>query len=91
MAQTFDQTKIDGELWSKFREEAKKSKKDPMRLLAQLLRDYIEQKEGERLMRESSKIAKRSGLTEDDDIEGIIRDFRKKQLAETQRATPHRS
>jgi hypothetical protein len=79
MAQMLDGIKINSKLWAKFTEEAKRSKKDPMRLLSEMLRDYVERRENERLLRGSSRVARRSGLTEDDDIEGIIREFRKKR------------
>jgi hypothetical protein len=73
--------KINSKLWARFTEEAKRSRKDPARLLADLLRDYLDQKEREQLNRESIKAARHSGLTEDDDIEGMIKNLRKKRLA----------
>lgn len=78
MAQRIDQIKVDGELWSQFTQEAKKSRKDPLRLLTQLIHDYIEQRGVERLNRESIK-AVQGRVSEDDDIEGMIRDIRKNQ------------
>ncbi len=83
MAQMLDQLKLDTKLWARFADEAKRLKKDPTRLLTQLVRDHLEQMENERLMKESARIARRSGLTEDDDIEGIIRNLRKERLAKT--------
>ncbi len=41
------------------------------------------QKDRERLNSETIKLAKSSGLTEDDDIEGMIKNLREKRLAET--------
>jgi len=78
-----NQLKIDNKLWARFAEEARRLKKDPTRLLTQLVRDHLERMENERLMRETARIARRSGLTEDDDIEGMIRDFRKERLGKT--------
>ncbi len=78
-----NQLKIDTKLWARFAEEARRLKKDPTRLLTQLVRDHLEKMENERLMRESARIARRSGLTEEDDIEGMIRNFRKERLAKT--------
>ena len=81
MAQMINQIKIDSKLWSKFADEAKKSKKDPARLLTELMREYLDQKERQRLNTETIRQAKHSGLTEEDDIEGMIRNIRKKRLA----------
>ncbi|HKP10515.1 MAG TPA: hypothetical protein VJZ91_00345 [Blastocatellia bacterium] len=83
MAQTPEQVKVDRKLWSKFAEEAKKSRKDPTRLLSEVLREYLDRKERQRLLNESIRQAKRSGLSEDDDIEGMIKALRKKRLAKT--------
>lgn len=83
MAQTPEQVKIDRKLWSKFSAEAKKSRKDPARLLSEVLREYLDRKERQRLNDESIRQAKRSGLTEADDIEGMIKALRKKRLAKT--------
>ncbi len=83
MAQELNQLKINNKLWERFAEEAKKLQKDPTRLLTQLVRDHLEQMENERLLNESAIIAQRSGLTEDDDIEGLIRNHRKQRLAKT--------
>jgi hypothetical protein len=80
MAQSLDQIQIEEKLWTQFAAEAKKAKKDPARLLAELLRGYLDQQERERLNRETMG-AMNTSLTEDDDIEGIIKNFRKKRLA----------
>jgi predicted transcriptional regulator len=83
MAQMPEHIKVDRNLWSKFAEEAKKSRKDPTRLLSEVLREYLDRKERQRLLNESIRQAKRSGLSEDDDIEGMIKALRKKRLAKT--------
>ena len=81
MAQTQNQVKISSNLWSRFAEEAQRLKRDPGRLLAELLREYLERMENERLIAESARAARRSGLTEDDDIESLIREIRNKRVA----------
>jgi predicted CopG family antitoxin len=75
------QIKIDSKLWTKFAEEAKRSKRDPARVLSELLREYIGQKERQRLNQQTIKAAKRSGITEDENIEDLIKGLRKKRLA----------
>jgi len=81
MAQVLNGIKINSKLWEEFAEQAKRSKTDPARLLADLLRDYLDQKEREQLNRQTIREAKRSGLTQGDDIEGMIKNLRKKRLA----------
>lgn len=78
-----DSLRIDRKLWSEFAHEAKRSRKDPTRLLSEVLREYIDQKERQRLNSDTIRQAKHSGLTQRDDIEGAIRALRKKRLAKT--------
>ena len=71
------QIKIDSKLWTKFTEEAKRSKRDPARVLSELLREYIDQRERQRLNQQTIKAAKRSGVSEDENIEDLIKGLRK--------------
>jgi hypothetical protein len=80
MAYMPDRPKIDRKLWSEFADEAKRSRKDPTRLLSEVLREYIDQRERHRLNAETIRQAKHSGLTQDDDIERMIKALRKKRL-----------
>lgn len=80
MAQSFAHIQIEETLWGQFVAEAKQAKKDPARLLAELLRDYLDQQARDRLNRETISAIKTT-LTDDDDIEGIINDFRGKDAA----------
>jgi hypothetical protein len=52
-----DPMKIDTALWSKFSEEAKKSRQNPSRLLAEFMREYLDRKEREKLNRNTISIA----------------------------------
>jgi hypothetical protein len=72
---------IDRKLWSEFADEAKRSRKDPTRLLSEVLREYIDDRERQRLNAETIRQAKRIAFTQDDDIEGMIKTLRKKRLA----------
>lgn len=76
MSQTSDMIKIEPDLWLEFSEVAKKSKKNPSKLLAELLRDFIDQVDIQRLV-EKTVASINTSLTEDDDIEGLIRELRK--------------
>ena len=80
MEQVLNDIKIEPELWTKFTTEAKRARKKPARLLTELLNGYIDQRERERLTRET--VATMSDrLSEDDDIEQMIRDYRKQRRA----------
>jgi predicted transcriptional regulator len=79
MAQSAEKIRLDDKLWAQFAQAAKRSRKDPLRLLAELVREYLDQQEAELLNRKSIKAAK-GKVSEDDDIEGIIRELRKEQF-----------
>lgn len=49
------------------------------RLLERAVDEFLECLDDEELIESSAQVARRSGLTENDDIEGLIRDFRKKR------------
>ncbi len=51
-------------------------------LLGRAVDDFLERLENEELLESSAQVARRSGLTEDDDIEGIIKNIRETRLAE---------
>lgn len=75
MAHMIAPLKIDDALWSKFSEEARKSRQNPSRLLAELMSEYLDRKEREKLNRKTIRASRKSGLTEEDDIEGLIRNL----------------
>lgn len=82
MGQVLNDVKIETTLWEKFTAEAKRARKNPARLLSELLNEYLDLKERERLTRDT--VATMSDrLSEDDDIEQMIRDYRKKRRAKT--------
>ena len=80
MAHTSVTIQVENDLWLEFSEVAKKSRKKPAGLLSELLRDFIDQIDSQQLV-EETVASMNTSLTEDDDIEGIIKDFRKKRLA----------
>lgn len=82
MAHETDSFRIEDDLWLKFSAIARKSHQTPSRLLDELLRNFIDQIDSQQLV-EATVASMNTSLTEDDDIEGIIRDYRKKRLAKT--------
>ena len=80
MAQSLDHIRIEETLWNQFAVEAKHVKKDPAQLLTGLLRGYLDQQARERL-NQATVEAMKTTLTEDDDIEGIIKELRGKDAA----------
>jgi macrodomain Ter protein organizer (MatP/YcbG family) len=82
MAHSSDSIQIENEIWLEFSAVARKAGKKPSQLLAELLRDFLDQRDSTQLV-EDTVAAMKTPLTEDDDIEGIIRDLRKKRLAKT--------
>jgi len=72
----------DSPVWKEFETEAKKRRRNPVRLLSDYMKECLEIWEHERLDDEISKEAQKSGYTEDDAVE-LVRQYRreKKQRA----------
>ena len=55
---------VDAELWEQFEHTAKEQRRNPLRLLSTVLREYIEIQADEKLWRELQKDARKSGYRE---------------------------
>lgn len=73
MAEMIAPLKTDDALWSKFSEEARRSRQNPSQLLAEFMSGYLDRKKREKLNRKTIRAARKSGITEGDDIEGLIK------------------
>ena len=73
----------DSPVWKQFETEAKKHRRNPVKIVLDLLKEQIEIWEDEELDREISRDAQKSGYTEDDAVE-LVRQYR---LEKKQRAT----
>ncbi len=71
-------------VWKQFETEAKKRRRNPVRLALDLLKEQIEIWEDEALDREISREAQKSGYTEDDAVE-LVRQYRREKK---ERANP---
>lgn len=65
-------------VWKQFENEAKKRRRNPVKLVLDLLKEQIEIWEDERLDEEIRKDAQKSGYTEDDAVE-LIRQYRREK------------
>ncbi len=72
----------DSPVWKQFETEAKKRRRNPVKLLSNYMKECLEIWEHERLDDEISKEAQKSGYTEDDAVE-LVKQYRreKKQCA----------
>ncbi|MGB7207907.1 MAG: hypothetical protein WBD27_04535 [Pyrinomonadaceae bacterium] len=73
----------DSPVWKEFETEAKKRRRNPVKLVSDYMKECIEIWEHERLDDEISKEAQKSGYTEDDAVE-LVKQYR---LEKKQRAT----
>ena len=73
----------DSPVWKQFETEAKRRRRNPVKLISDYMKECIEIWEHERLDDEISKQAKKSGYTEEDAVE-LVRQYR---LEKKQRAT----
>ncbi len=65
-------------VWQQFESEAKKRRRNPVKLLSDYMRECIEIWEHERLDEEISKEAQKSGYTEDDAVE-LVKQYRREK------------
>lgn len=74
----------DSPMWKQFEAEARKRRRNPIRLLSDYMKECLEIWEHERLDEEIRREAQKSGYTEDDAVE-IVRQYRleKKHRAST--------
>ena len=70
----------DSPVWKEFETEAKKRRRNPVKLMLDLLKEQIEIWEDEALDREISRDAQKSGYTEDDAVE-LVRQYRLEKKA----------
>ena len=74
-------TLSDSSLWKQFEDEARKRRRDPVKLVSSYIKECLESWEDERLDQEISRQVQCSGYTEDDVVE-IVRQYRlEKKLA----------
>lgn len=73
----------DSPVWKQFETEAKRRRRNPVKLISDYMKECIEIWEHERLDDEIGKQAKKSGYTEEDAVE-LVRQYR---LEKKQRAT----
>ncbi len=68
----------DSSVWKQFEIEAKKRRRNPVKLLSGYMKECLEIWEHERLDGEISKEAQKSGYTEDDAVE-LVRQYRREK------------
>lgn len=68
----------DSPVWKQFETEAKKRRRNPIRLLSDYMKECLEIWEHERLDEEIRKDAQKSGYTEDDAVE-LVRQYRREK------------
>lgn len=70
-----EQITIESELWKEFESAAKQKRRNPLKLLADYMRESLEIWEHQKLDTEIQKDAGKSGYAEDDAVE-LVRQYR---------------
>ncbi len=70
-----NKTLSDLPVWEQFEAEARKRRRDPVNLLVQLMREWLEVREAQELDEQIKDEVRRSGFAEDDAVE-IVRRYR---------------
>jgi hypothetical protein len=65
-------------VWKQFETEAKKRRRNPVKLLSEYMKECLEIWEDEKLDEEIRKDAQKSGYTEDDAVE-LVRQYRREK------------
>lgn len=65
-------------IWKQFETEAKKRRRNPVRLVMEFINEQMEIWEHEKLDEEISRDAQKSGYTEDDAVE-LVRQYRREK------------
>ena len=68
----------DSPIWKEFETEAKKRRRNPVKLLSNYMKECLEIWEHEKLDDEISKEAQKSGYTEDNAVE-LVRQYRREK------------
>lgn len=83
-----NETLFDQTIWEEFQRQAKRRRRNPVKLISELMREQLEIWEDEKLFREMRRDAQKSGYTEDDAVE-LVKQYRreKRQRAEQNAAS----
>ena len=83
-----NETQFDQTIWDEFQRQAKRRRRNPVKLISELMREQLEIWEDEKLFREMRRDAQKSGYTEDDAVE-LVKQYRreKRQRAEQNAAS----
>ena len=66
---------LDPQLWKQFEQVAREQRRNPTRLLMQVVREYLQMYESEQFFRRLQRDARRSGYKEEDAV-GLVRQVR---------------
>ncbi len=66
---------FDPQLWKQFEQVAREQRRNPARLLMQVVREYLQMYESEQFFRQLQRDARRSGYKEEDAV-GLVRQVR---------------
>jgi hypothetical protein len=65
--------KVDPQLWEQFEQAAREQRRNPLRLLAEVVQEYLEIYEDEKLFRQMQRDARKSGYKEEDAVKLVRR------------------
>jgi metal-responsive CopG/Arc/MetJ family transcriptional regulator len=71
---------FDSHLWKQFERVAREQRRNPARLLAQVVREYLEIYEDEKLFQQMQRAARKSGYKEEDAVKLVRRVRQEKRM-----------
>ncbi len=73
-----NETLFDQTIWEEFQRQAKRRRRNPVKLITDLMREQLEIWEDEKLFREMRRDAQKSGYKEDDAVE-LVKQYRREK------------
>lgn len=73
-----NETLFDQTIWEEFQRQAKRRRRNPVKLITDLMREQLEIWEDEKLFREMRRDAQKSGYKEDDAVE-LVNQYRREK------------
>jgi metal-responsive CopG/Arc/MetJ family transcriptional regulator len=71
---------FDSHLWKQFEQVAREQRQNPARLLAQVVREYLEIYEDEKLFQQMQRAVRKSGYKEEDAVKLVRRVRQEKRM-----------
>jgi hypothetical protein len=78
-----NELQLDATLWEEFQKQAKKRRRNPVKMLTEYMQECLDTWEFDQLFKEMRRDARKSGYKEEDAVE-IVRQYRREKKAQAE-------